>query len=153
MSCRSATHAGARARLLTHVTSSVVVASFVLGMFTTSGVGATSPRAVSLVERDRGRTVSVAVGTRVTVVLHSTYWSFIPTGSAALVQVGKSATSPRLPGSPGGCAPGTGCGTVTAHFVALKSGLAHVTAIRATCGEALKCTPRQSQWTVAIRVS
>jgi hypothetical protein len=112
---------------------------------------AVTQRTVTVSEPDRGRTITVRSGTRVTLTLHSTYWSI--QGSSAptvLHQVGGPSTRPAKPGT---CVPGQGCGTVSATFVALSRGSADLTASRTTCGEALRCTPAQGTYFVHVVVA
>ena len=52
-----------------------------------------------------------------------------------------------------GCVPGGGCGTVTATYGAVHAGRVTVTANRTSCGEALRCSPEQGSFTVAVVVS
>jgi hypothetical protein len=132
-----------------------------LGTATPSTAGATAvasivaspsiePEGVELTEADRGRVVSVDVGTAITVVLHSTYWSPATTSDTAVVDPTGDATV--TPASPGTCLPGIGCGTVTSVFVARASGEAVLTAGRTVCGEALNCKDTDKTWTVDIHV-
>ena len=92
-------------------------------------------------ESANGSTVTVAPGDHVEVTLHSTYWQFNPSSDALVLaadggpQTGPGTNCPRFPGS--------GCGTVTQKYTALKAGTATVTATRTTCGEAMACSPVQ----------
>ncbi|MFE6051579.1 hypothetical protein ACFQ6N_12515 [Kitasatospora sp. NPDC056446] len=116
---------------------------------TAAGPAAPSPAAVTVDEHADRTTLKVAVGTSVTVVLHSTYWS-AASGSApdVLAPAGTPTTAP----SPS-CRPGGGCGTVTASFTARAPGSARVTATRTSCGEALACTSGQGAYEVTVEVS
>jgi len=103
----------------------------------------------ALSEADRGKTVSVAVGATVKVVLHNTYWkSFASTDTAVLALAGE----PVVSGAGLVCIPGSGCGTVTATFTAVSAGTARITAARTTCGEALQCTGDDASYEVTILV-
>jgi hypothetical protein len=106
---------------------------------------------VTVSETENGRTITVRSGSRVTLTLHSTYWSI--GGSShpnVLHQVGGTSTRPAKPGT---CVPGQGCGTVSATFVALSRGTADLTASRTTCGEALRCAPGQGDYVVHVVVA
>ena len=95
-----------------------------------------------------GTTVRIRVGTRLTVQLGSTYWTFQGSSNPTVLrQAGTPKVKPR-----GGCVPGAGCGTVTARFVARHAGTAIVTASRATCGEALQCTGGQGSYRLTVVV-
>jgi hypothetical protein len=106
---------------------------------------------VALTEGDRGRVVTVAVGTTVSVVLHSTYWS--PAMSSDQRVLAPSGAPAVVPASPGTCLPGVGCGTVTSTFVARADGEARLTAGRTTCGEARACSSPDATWEVVIQVT
>lgn len=111
------------------------------------------PRSVMLSETRNHRTVVVAPGARITVTLHSTYWSLtVPSSTPILAQIGTTTVVALAPGAAKGCVPGQGCGTLTARFVARHAGAVQLRATRTTCGEAMRCTPAQSVWTVLIRV-
>jgi hypothetical protein len=105
-------------------------------------------RAIALDEHAAGRIIRVRVGTAVLVRLHSTYWS-LPTSSDAqtLAPTGKSGGTPS-----GTCEPGAGCGTVAADFAARRTGTAHVSAHRNSCGEAMRCGPDQASYTVTVEI-
>ena len=98
---------------------------------------------------DAGRTVAVAPGARLVVALDSTYWTFLPVAPVGVLRaVGPPRVVPRL----SHCVPGQGCGTVTAEFLATGTGTATIGATRTTCGEALRCTPAQSDYRVQVLV-
>jgi hypothetical protein len=114
---------------------------------TSPGHPTASPAVQSLDEADNGRTVHVAVGSAITVTLHSTYWTFAPVAPAGVLTANGA---PELDG--GACPPGQGCGRVTAHFTAVASGTAQVSAARTTCGEAMRCGPGQGDYQVTVVV-
>ncbi|MFD7168864.1 hypothetical protein [Streptomyces violascens] len=114
-----------------------------------SGSASAAPaRTVTLDERAAGTVVKVGVGTAVLVRLHSTYWS-APTSSdaLALAPVGKSGST-----STGTCEPGAGCGIAAADFAARRTGTAHITAHRDSCGEAMRCGPGQGSYAVTVEI-
>jgi hypothetical protein len=96
---------------------------------------------VKVDESADGSKVTLAPGDHLQVTLHSTYWQFNPSSDALVLaadggpQTGPGTNCPRFPGS--------GCGTVTQTYTALKAGTATVTATRTTCGEAMACSPVQ----------
>ena len=101
-------------------------------------------------EPDNGRIVTVPVGSTVTLVLHNTYWQVQGSSDAAVL---KLVSGPTASGAgPSACIPGSGCGTVTATFRAVAPGSATVTAARASCGEALRCTGTAGAYAVTIVV-
>ncbi|HEY3714647.1 MAG TPA: hypothetical protein VGL39_08985 [Jatrophihabitantaceae bacterium] len=116
-----------------------------------TSAGSSPTAAVLLLDRDDGRSVSVSVGTRVTVRLASTYWLFAPASGPVLHQDGTVVARPLPPGS-GRCVPGAGCGTVTLAFDAVRSGQGAIVATRRSCGEAMACTGGQGRYEVTIVV-
>lgn len=110
---------------------------------------AAPPTRVAADYGDNGGTVTVAVGSQLTVSLGSTYWSFAPPapdgplrGSPAMVRSG----------SGGRTVPGSGQGTVVETFRALARGTATVTATRRSCGEAMRCTGGQGDYRLTVVV-
>jgi hypothetical protein len=136
----------------------IAVAAAVLGviMTTSAGCGTAAPRAggpVVLVVRDgaNGKAVSARAGDRVELILSSSYWHV--TGSSA-PSVLREDGPPVLLSRPSSCPdiPGLGCTPVRADFTALTGGRAVLTAKRSACGEALRCKPGQTQFTVTVVV-
>ena len=109
------------------------------------------PEGIELTEDSQGHTVPAKVGTMITVVLHSTYWSPAITSAAAVVApVGAPTISPAPAGT---CLPGIGCGTVTSTFLATAPGEAVLSASRTVCGEARNCNDSDRLWTVDVHVT
>ena len=107
---------------------------------------ATAPTPHQLDEHANGTTVDAQLGDTIIVVLHSTYWNF-DSPSRVLQPL---STQP----SPGHCAVvGSGCGTVTVTYNAAQVGTIRLHAHRDSCGEALRCTAKNADWTVTVRVS
>jgi hypothetical protein len=106
---------------------------------------------VQLSEGANQTTVTVARGSTITVVLHSTYWTIDPPGGPVLVAAGPQTYAPGQ--GCGATVPGSGCGAVTLVVRAAAAGTAVITANRTSCGEALRCTPDQSTWRVTVRVT
>ena len=108
---------------------------------------ATAPTPHQLDEHANGSTVDVQLGDQVIVVLHSTYWTF-DTPTRVLQPVGAAQPSPSH------CAVvGSGCGTVTAAFNAAQVGSVTLHAHRDSCGEAVRCSATNADWSVTVRVS
>ena len=96
-----------------------------------------------------GKTIHIAVGDRLVLILGSSYWNF--RGSSApgvLHQVGPV----RLARSSRSCPPGVGCQPKRALYKALASGKAVISAHRVTCGEALACTGSRGQFKLTVIV-
>jgi hypothetical protein len=106
-----------------------------------------APSTKTLDESANGSTVAVHLGDTVVVVLHSTYWAFT-TPATTLQELGSPQSSPsHCP------VPGSGCGVVTAQYNASHVGQTTLHAHRDSCGEALRCTGSDGDWTVTVRVS
>jgi hypothetical protein len=109
--------------------------------------------ATVIVVRDEanGRAVSARAGDRIKLILSSSYWHV--TGSSA-PNVLRQDGPPRLLSRPSSCTdiPGLGCTPVQADFTALTDGKAVITASRSACGEALRCKPGQTRFTVIVVV-
>lgn len=117
-----------------------------------TGPTSPAPHTVTLADADRGRTVPVAVGDQVVLVLASTYWRFAdPNPPAILVATGGPTVNPSPP-SAGRCVPGGGCGTVSITFRATKPGTTVASATRTSCGEARGCTGDAGTYEVTIVV-
>ncbi len=101
-------------------------------------------------DADDGRTVDVAVGQRVTIILHSSEFVFSEPSDPAVV---RADGAPTVTPSPAACVevPGSGCGTVVASFVGLAPGGATLAAERPGCG-APECGPDDARWELVVRV-
>ena len=106
-----------------------------------------APTTHQLDERSNGSTLDVQLGDTVVVTLHSTYWT-LAVPPTVLQPLGAPHSSP----SPCPVA-GSGCGTVTQSYNAGRVGRTELRAHRDSCGEALRCTAKQSEWSVTVRVS
>ncbi|MFF7634601.1 hypothetical protein ACFZB9_15800 [Kitasatospora sp. NPDC008050] len=109
------------------------------------------PPLVVLGEQANGGSVTVPTGATVRLLLHSTFWA-APRSSApgSLAPLGAPDSAPS---SGPGCRPGSGCGTVTADFLARAAATVRLTTTRTSCGEALRCRPGQADFTVTVVIS
>lgn len=107
-------------------------------------------RTVGLSDADHGRTVTVAAGQRVTVILHSSEFVFAPPTNEAVL---RADGPPTVTASPPTCVeePGSGCGTVVASFVGQAPGDAQLVAERPGCALP-ECGPSDARWRLAVRV-
>jgi hypothetical protein len=112
-------------------------------------VGAAPARSLTVGDDDNGRSVTLARGGRLTVVLGSTYWTFQGSSNPSVLR--PRGSSQTKPGS--GCPPGGGCGAVSLDFEAVAAGQADVTASRSSCGEAMACTGGRGSFRVTVVVS
>ena len=139
----------------------VVAAVFAVTIMASAGCGTAASRASGaagggpkvIVVRDdaNGKSVSARAGDRIELVLSSSYWHV--TGSSApsvLRQDGPPVLLPRTSSCPH--IPGLGCPPVRADFTARTNGRAAITARRSACGEALRCKPGQTRFTVIVIV-
>ena len=109
--------------------------------------GATVSVRHQLDERSNGSTLDARVGDTVVVVLHSTYWNF-DTPTTVMQLIGTPEPSPSH------CTVvGSGCGTVTATYKAGQVGTVSLHAHRDSCGEAIRCSASNGDWSVTVRVS
>lgn len=142
--------AGGSSRLRSVV---VGITAAIFGMTYPLTAGAVASHNVAINESSYAKVVVVTPGTHIALTLHSTYWTLAPlTPQKILAQQGPARTEAKLPASGNGCVPGQGCGTITAQFLATGAGQVRLRASRTSCGEALRCTERQSNWTVVIKV-
>jgi hypothetical protein len=106
-----------------------------------------------IVVRDdaNGQSVSARAGDRIELILSSSYWHL--TGSSA-PSVLRQDGPPVLLSRPSSCPdiPGLGCIPVRADFTALADGKAVIRAGRSACGEALRCMPDQTRFSVMVVV-
>jgi len=106
---------------------------------------------VVLSDDSNGKTVHVAVGAHVKLIMSSDYWRVHGSSSSAVVvQTGRAHMLPRPKNCPK--IPGLGCVPFETTFTALAKGTAVITASRQTCGEALACQPPQEHFRVTIVV-
>ena len=132
-------------RLFAVVATGVVLAGCANGS-SSDRSAATAPVPRQLDEHSNGATVDAQLGDTIVVTLHSTYWTF-DTPPRVLQPL---STQP----SPSHCAVvGSGCGTVTATFNAAHVGTVTLHAHRDSCGEALRCTGTDADWSATVRVS
>jgi hypothetical protein len=122
---------------------------------TAPGVGSSSAPPSSASSTDRtvddsanASTVSLRVGSRLRVVLRSTYWQFGRVAAGVVEATGAPVTVPDS----SHCIPGGGCGTATEVFRALAPGRARITASRTSCGEAFTCPPGQGSFSLTVVV-
>jgi hypothetical protein len=112
---------------------------------------APTPSNLHVNEADNGHTVTVGVGSEVSLQLANTYWMIQPSSDPVVLALVSGPTTSGA--APSACLPGMGCGIVTATFRALTPGQATITASRTTCGEALLCTGSAGAYEVTIAVS
>jgi hypothetical protein len=112
--------------------------------------------AANISESSNGKTISVKLGKSFKVLLHSTAWTLNPLTDKNLVQVGDPAitATPPGPSAPAGCqVPGMSCGTIQWTFKGTKAGISSLLFNRSSCGEAKRCTVKESIYKVIIRVT
>jgi hypothetical protein len=111
---------------------------------------APTPATLTATEADNQRTVTLAVGDHLTVVLASIYWHFTTLAAGVLTSPGPATVTATPPGQ--GCVPGAGCGTVTMRYTATATGQTTIAADRTTCGEALRCTGSRGTYRLHVVV-
>ena len=110
-----------------------------------------TPSNLQVSESSNGQSLTVAVGSEVTIRLANTYWQIQPSSDSGVLVLVSGPTASGAAAS--ACLPGMGCGMVTATFRALTPGQATITASRTTCGEALLCTGSAGAYEVNVVVS
>jgi len=147
---------GLTARWFARLALSAAVAALVA---VTAGCGTADPVShgprphpvVVLSEHSNGKTVHVAVGEHVKLILSSDYWRVHGSSpKAVLVQIGRARLLPRPKDCPK--IPGLGCVPFETTFTALAKGTAVISASRQTCGEALACQPPQEHFRLTVVV-
>lgn len=118
----------------------------------TMGPSAGDPAVIVVRNDANGRSVTARAGDRLELILSSSYWHV--TGSSA-PGVLRQDGPPVLLRRPRTCPkiPGLGCIPVRADFTARTKGRATITATRTTCGEAMRCKPGQTRFTVTVVVA
>jgi len=121
------------------------------GAAASGGPGAGGPAVIVVRDDANGTAVSARAGDRIELILSSSYWHV--TGSSA-PSVLRQDGPPVLLSRPRRCPeiPGLGCAPVRADFTALTDGKAVITASRSACGEARRCKPDQTRFTVIVVV-
>ena len=110
------------------------------------------PPVIVIRDNANGTIVPVAAGDRVELILSSSYWNVA--GSSAprvLRQDGPVTLMPRPSSCPANI-PGLGCVPIETKFTALAHGRAVIKARRTSCGEALRCSPDRTRFTVTVVV-
>jgi len=133
------------------------VTALVLALVPTMQSTAFAASSLNFDDAANGRTVTVAKGKIFTISLSSTYWQLDPISKSSPVkqqgQVSIVANPPGAGTDPACSIPGSGCGTQSWKFKALAKGTKRITFSRTSCGEAMRCTPKQSRFTLMVKVS
>jgi hypothetical protein len=117
----------------------------------TTAIPTTIPAsAVGFSDNDNGRSVDVALGQQVTVILHSADFAFAPPSDPSVLRDDGDPTV--TPGGPS-CTEvaGSGCGTIVASFVGLAPGNAELRADRTGCTEP-DCPQSAAHWELLLHV-
>jgi hypothetical protein len=136
------------------------IAAAAVAAVTAAGCGAApatpparrGPPVIVIRDSANGTMVPVAAGDRVELILSSSYWEVA--GSSAprvLRQDGPATLMPRPSSCPENI-PGLGCIPIRMKFTALADGRAVIKASRTSCGEALRCGPHHTRFTVTVVV-
>lgn len=140
---------GARRRFAIAAAAVAAVAAAGCGVAPATAGG---PTVIVIRDNANGTTVPVAAGDRVELILSSSYWDVA--GSSAprvLRQDGPATLMPRPSSCPQNI-PGLGCIPIQTKFTALVDGKAVIKASRTSCGEALRCNPDRTRFSVMVVV-
>lgn len=125
-----------------------VAPSSATGQPTLSPTGTTSAGSLRVGDDQNGKTITLHPGQTMTLVLSSTAWTIQGSSDPqVLAQVGTAVASPAA------TCPYGGCGTVSATFRAVAAGMAHVSASRSSCGEAMGCTSAAGTYQITVVVT
>lgn len=109
------------------------------------------PVVIVIPDHANGKAVSARAGDRIELILSSSYWHVMGSSAPSVlrqdgppVQLARPKSCPDIPG--------LGCIPVRADLTALRDGKAAITARRSACGEALRCMPDQTRFTVIVVV-
>ena len=148
-------HGVARRHRLMAVAAAASAASIVTsagcGTAASQGPGGGGPRVIVVRNDANGKAVSARAGDRIELILSSSYWHVTGTSAPGVL---RQNGPPVLLARPSSCPdiPGLGCTPVRADFTARTDGKAVITASRSACGEALRCQPGQTRFTVTVVV-
>jgi hypothetical protein len=117
---------------------------------TPSTSGAPVPAPVAASDTANGKTMRLAVSQKLVVTLNSTYWQFGSPSDLSVINPDGMAVAAACADPPP--YPGSGCGTVTQEYHAVRTGTTVLNAGRNSCGEALACSPAQSSWKLTVLV-
>jgi hypothetical protein len=105
-----------------------------------------------LTDPDDGRLIQLHPGQTVLVVLRGGWGITGPDDPAVLRPTGPAQTATDPACGPPQTPPGMACGYSWQQFVAVAHGTTAIRAGRSYCGEALRCTPANSRWSVTVSV-
>ena len=141
-----------------HRLMTAAVAISVISTMTSAGCGTAAshgpgggPRVIVVRDDANGKAVSARAGDRIELILSSSYWHVTGVSAPSVLQ---QDGPPVLLSRPSSCPdiPGLGCTPVRADFTALTDGKAVITASRSSCGEALRCGPGRTRFTVTVAI-
>jgi len=131
----------------------LVTACLCAAILLSSAAQSSAASVVKISESGNSKTFSVKSGSTVEITLHSTFW--IQKSTINLKPMGAPTITAIMPGpsAPANCQlPGMGCGTIVWKFIAIKKGKASFVATRTSCGEALRCTAKNSRYAFSLSV-
>lgn len=110
----------------------------------------TSPPSAPVEISDQADNSSLVLhpGQTVHLSLHNLYWNDPVSTTPGIL----SADGPASRTRSGQCPVGSGCGSVSARFVAVRPGTTQLRAHRSSCGEAKPCGTDQGEFAVTITV-
>lgn len=131
-----------------------LMAAAACGTPTSRTIGRGSGRSAVIVVRNgaNGKSVSVSAGDRLELILSSSYWHVTGSSAPGVLQQDRPSV---LLSRPRTCpdVPGLGCIPIRTEFTARTRGKAAITATRSVCGEARRCKPDQTHFTVTVVVT
>lgn len=134
--------------------SRLAVAFLASAFLFTSAAQSSGGSALQITDSANSKTFKVKSGTIIKVTLNSTFWNFQSSTNLSGSETPTMTAIMPGPTAPANCQlPGMGCGTVVWKFKAGKPGRANFVASRTSCGEALRCSAKQSKFMVNFQIS
>jgi len=134
--------------------SRLAVAFLASAFLFSSAAQSSGTSALQITGSANSKTFKVKSGSIIKVTLNSTFWNFQSSTNLSGIETPTMTAIMPGPTAPANCQlPGMGCGTVVWKFKAGKAGRANFVASRTSCGEALRCSAKQSKFKVNFQIS
>jgi hypothetical protein len=147
-------HGFAGARRLSAITAAAAAAVMAAGCGSAPAAppARSGPPVIVIRDNANGTMVPVAAGDQVELILSSSYWNVAGSSAPRVLRQDGPATPMPRPSSCPANIPGLGCIPIQTKFTALADGRAVIKASRTSCGEALRCSPDRTRFTVTVVV-
>ena len=134
--------------------SRLAVAFLASAFLFTSAAQSSGGSALQITDSANSKTFNVKSGSTIKVTLNTPFWNFQSSSNLSGSETPTMTAIMPGPTAPANCQlPGMGCGTVVWKFKAVRPGRANFVASRTSCGEALRCSAKQSKFMVNFQIS